>query len=534
MPFFYTIFTSLFDETNANAKWLYITDVTPYALAGVSSGDILGYAKVDLTTSDGTTTVYDNIGGSTPDLVRAVGDVSNRIPLPVDSDGNILKGTYTIRYVGVDSTGVHADFDQSYTVDYLTASPKIMSNLVIDCGNSRITSKDVTNYGTGYVSFTRQHKLYPPTTLSMSPYSTTTDTLVVTSIYTQTWAVEIITELVYDTISTLPFTRRISGVREFTVDCDTNLCKILCCLTNIKRTYDGLVNKNPTQAQYYKETIIEPTMENMVLFHEAQACGDVNKQARFKAAILDITDCGSDCGCPDADSDIPTQVLATSAVDFISVVDSPDNSITVTSSVSGNTTVYHTQVSAAIQNILSSVHDTTVSTATPATIQINTTGTDPRNYEINYIGAAPISSKQMEVQIYAFLNPDATSPYALLAPLYLKLEGSAWKASNVHSWAIGTSQPNDDTMTSLISVSNILTSGSYTNITAHAQAMGRGVNAGETLSKKFDVEVFYFSEAGAGQVTLRVLDETGAPYNLFDLFRQASPGFYISLTIYYN
>jgi hypothetical protein len=388
MPITFSI-TAVFDET-ATPPQLRITDTTDYAGQGVPDlTDLADKLKVTLLAADGTHVVYNNVTPGTYDIPLA-STRDNQIPiyLPLDSNGDILQGTYTVQLQFWDTTTPSEIQAQDFEYLFQCPCPKVKIEATVNCAKSQVTSEDVTDYGLYVTTLSRVHKVYPPPVLELSPYVSSGATITVTGIYTQTWTSEVTSTITYTYPDGHVTIIEVSGVKEFEVVCDDDGCKILCCLGNLNKTYNRLLAKNTTAAIEMWESTIAPAIKDIQLYMLAKQCGDETKAAMYLASIMAVTGCDgkcNDCG----QTDKPSYVTPVENTNNITVVDSPDLSIAVTNDVVGDTTTYHVQISDAIQTLLASMYNTTVSTDTPDYLEVVATGSNPKNYAVNYVGSNP-------------------------------------------------------------------------------------------------------------------------------------------------
>ena len=224
-----------------------IVDNTDYLAQGVDPNTyaITGFLKIDCELSSSTFSVYDNLsGGAGPDINIANG-TSNIIPiaLPRDSEGNILRGNYTLTYRVVAIDGVtDLELTQSFSFNYLVETPIICIDTQVNCSLSSAQSRDITDYiqaDATITSLSRAHTLYPPPASGQPNLTANLDTIIYTPVYTTSWQAEVITDITYLQTDGLIVVMQLSGVKNFQVTCDTTLSKALCCLSQINANYES-------------------------------------------------------------------------------------------------------------------------------------------------------------------------------------------------------------------------------------------------------------------------------------------------------
>lgn len=374
-------------------------DLTDYAGAGINAADCRGYIKVQLETSEGTTTIYDNLGGVTPDINLSVSTQNtSTIPLPYESVTKApLKGKYYITYEVYNVVALMGVATITYTYEYDFDYPEACIEVDVNCSASTITSRDETDYTIYMSTMTRTHTLYPPPASGASTLVAALQTIVYTNIYTTTWTAEISTDTTWILDNGLYVRGLVEGTKEFKVDCDTNLCKITCCLQDLYAEYNTLGITNPAKASIFKKNKIDPVTEYLVLFMVAQHCGDIDKLSEIKANIEKVSGCNDNCGCSTGK---PVLVVPAVGSSNNIIVDSPDTSIDVVPQVVGSTTYFHIQVSAILQTIInnfSSGNNYIVDTDTPTWLTVTASGTNPKTYTITYIDNTTVHPNFIEL-----------------------------------------------------------------------------------------------------------------------------------------
>lgn len=498
-----------------------INDTTDYVGQGVvldGSFAIAGRLAVYLTSASGTQTLYDNLLGVTPDIDPNIGPGNqNVINVARDINGNVLNGTYTVVY----QVDITPPTDPQYRVsattvyDYDQELPKICLTAVVNCVAALVTSYDETNYGPYATSVSRQHTLYPPPASPMAPITGTQQTLIAgPNIYDTTWTQEVIATITFTMPSGLIVIVEKAGSREFKVVCDVALSQIACCLDKLMKKYEALRCKNPVRAQDMYDTIIAPTLRAMTVYEAMIGAGKTDEAAYWYQQIITNSGCDESCGC---NSPGPNQIYPVLTSNNSFVVDSPDNSIKVVPEVIGNTTYYHIQVSTAIQNIINNFRNVTITTNTPAALQIVQTGTGSNiNYELNVIGsgAGTVLSEQNTLIII-----DGTT------------DGTNYLAWEVHDkgrtgnniqpftsqiYVVGQTLPNQATDLAIINVLSVPVTPAN-RFMVWTQINKSNLSLIPTNLKNIECECL-FVDFATGNITLRLYNpQNGNTYTLADL-----------------
>lgn len=526
---------SIIPTLNNVNSLIQVQDTTDYVGQGVpldGSWTISGYLKIDVTSASGASTIYNNIGGGTPDINPNTSSVnSSTINLPQDSSGNILNGSYTITYYVTLNDGV-VDYDATFmqTYDYDMTLPEACLTVSINCQASLLMSFDETDYGSYVSSLSRTHTLYPPPALNLPAITGSQAALQAgPNIYDNTWAQAISTTATYTFPDGLIAILLIEGSREFGVNCDIGLGKIFCCLDKLEKRYDRLTTQNPTAAAEMYEETVKPTQEAMLFYKSSLDCGDTNRAAYWYNQIIERSGCGEDCGCS---VDGPQQIYPLNASANSFVVDSPDFSIQVVPEVTGSTTTYHIQVSSAIQALINNMFSTTVSTTTPSYLQIVQTGTTTtRNYEINFIPTAITGGNNIVEKLFVIQPSEIATPDFLSFTQY-DLVNTGTKINHVGSQTVtlGTTVPNQASDIAVFVISGILVNGTD-HFTACACVMRSNTSLNLTSLKNIEAEIFWIDDT-IGTICLRLFNPiTGQPYRLNDIKGTTFDDIYIKFNV---
>jgi len=535
-----------FDRVNG---LVVIEDITDYAAQGVNVNvdTVEGFLKAEVNTGSGWQVFYNNLSGATPDIdppTNYINTTNINIPLI----GSLpLPANYRITYF----VDVNAGADQGteeFEYEYKFKDPEICINDTVDCQCSKITSVDVTNYAVPYatlVSTTRNHTLYPPPTSGISPLSANLVTLVYTPIYTGTWTSEVVATLTYLQDDGLYIEVELAGSREFVVSCDTTLSKIICCLTQIDKTYRNYLCKSQVKAENYAQTVVEPTWHYLTLFLAATTAGNQNKAAEAYQKILDYSGC-EDCKCNDSPS-LVTGCSGGGGNANVVVVESQDNSIDVTQSVIGGTTTFNIEVSSALQTLINNIGNSVNVVGVAPYITVTSAGSNPKVFTVAYTGPTPHTNQIVEKQIV--INPPdplSLNPNYMTLTVYEIANTGPNVAPTPHSYKLGFTTPNTQADKALIYVADFLDGTASKRFIAQAQLNKRfndsqvpanppqpPDSALSTVENVF-VQVLHTSvQSSTGNVVLRLVDAQGVPYELSKIALLMAPNkpFVISLTI---
>jgi hypothetical protein len=519
-----------------------VEDLTDYVGNGINLGttQVDGYLKITLNSSTGTSVIYDNLGGGTPDIDYNNSPIStSTINLPVDANGYAVQGTYTIEYnINVYLTAAPNPpiYNLTRTNTYLLQQDKPVVCLAADvnCAASSITSYDTTVYGT-YSTVARVHTLYPPPASGYIPVVGSQATLSSgTPIVDKTWTQEVQSTVTYTYPSGMIFIVYVEGVREIPVVCDFGMSKIFCCLKKVFDRYNTLQTRNITAADAMFEDTVKPMLEAMVMYNAALTAGNSSSASFYYNQTIQISGCGEDCGCTGS---APQVVNPSAGATNIVIVDSPDNSISVTPVIVGNTTTYEIQVSSTIQNALNALKNTAVTTTTPTKLNItsNTVG-NTITYNIDYVsGTNPLgyglSSKVITIDTtIAGVFPN---PYLPITWSNIISVGTGINAVGSHTISLGQNPTNTGTDYALINVGGILSTPTNA-FNVSAQVMSKYSSVTPTIAYDLACEILHCNTT-TGNMTLRLINPiTGQPLKLSQLVVSGGNSYnkiIISLTI---
>lgn len=507
---------------------LTVTDATDYVGLGLDPSLALGYIKFT------GATLYDNLGGGTPDIDNGVSpDNTSDIPLPRETDGSIKNGTYYLTYQVI-YNGVEADgftYERPFVLDY--TSPIVQITLDVDCTNSRLTSRDVTVYPATCELESRVHTIQPPVLSGLSNQVTSAASNVYQGITTGPWqsAVEstILTRFEPPTVFLLEETIRGFQIPEGgVITCDTTLCKVLCCLIEIKQQRETArcdygVN-NPTYIAL--DNKVKAITENITYFYAAERCADTVKAALFLSEIKRVSGCSDNCNCS-AGKIIP--IVATPGTTQNFAVDSPDLSIDVTSDVVGNLTTFHVEVA---QDIIDSIKTYVVAAGTNITVSSATVGTTT-TFTVNAPNATGTPSNRYYTRGKIAWNPSWATPGQ---PLYLFTADELQKtgiAFKTPTYGLGTSPPALAGQIVVIGVSAFWATGvpAASKFTCQANIMQYNTGSDFTILKNVECEIFKISTS-TDAFTIRLVDpsKSNAPLTFGDL--NTAQVYYLQISIH--
>lgn len=281
-----------------------------YTVAAGTTGTTIKYAKVGANVVSTPVTPAPNQWISTKWDIDGVVDsaLENVLPidLPLNSDGTIVKGTYTISYqsfiLGVGQLLITKTYNFQYD------SPKIAISQVVNCLAPLFTTSDITNYivNTVMPTISRVHTLnYPYNTSNLPVAPPVTGGITFSApFYSGTQTTDIESTLTYVFPDGLIVSDYITGRKEILVDCSF-VCKIYCCLRALLTRKEAARGVNQTAFDECSKKLGEIT-DLLTMIELAQSCGKSQDINSYTATIQWIADCTEDCTCSDGEPKLVT------------------------------------------------------------------------------------------------------------------------------------------------------------------------------------------------------------------------------------
>uniref|UniRef100_A0A6M3MG07 Uncharacterized protein n=1 Tax=viral metagenome TaxID=1070528 RepID=A0A6M3MG07_9ZZZZ len=260
-----------------------------YVNYGVTVADVRGIIKIVGPSG----TIYQNSGYltddfSSPDINGNTSTWSkSSIALPVDSDGYVLKGTYTFYYKFSKDAGVSLECTISKSIDYQYTSPTVVIGVTSSCEYSTLTAKDNTVYAITHETVAispindldtdRDVKVQYPITSGQSTLTGHTQSYTAgPNMWGGTYGISVETDLVYNLEAWSVYTwfsvnDTISGETTHTIECDDCSCQVYLCVVNL--TEKKVTNvSNKREHDRYSE-LIDEILQNWMLYQMSERCG---------------------------------------------------------------------------------------------------------------------------------------------------------------------------------------------------------------------------------------------------------------------
>jgi len=279
-------------------KSIVITDETDYAGQSINLADVRGV----LTMRDpGGNIFYQNTDFGTPDVDADVSLSTSEISLPLDSEGEVKRGSYTVIYT-IDVSGT--TYVKTFEYDYSFDLPTPVLDFTVNINAAQVKSVDNTNYGDFLTSLTRLQTVKYPQSLDpvIADETSSLKTFVVGSpIYTKTWTSILESTVEFTLADGLCIKAVLKAVEDLNVTKSLSLCESVDCLKALAVKYEEAKCNNPSLAKSLEKKIILASYYYM-LAKEYEYCGEEEKSIEYCVKIKDIAASeGCDCGCSEDD-----------------------------------------------------------------------------------------------------------------------------------------------------------------------------------------------------------------------------------------
>lgn len=360
-------------DQNLSNGFITVTIIDFWTAEGIDPADVevaWGFTGPDIVE-------YRTAGIGNPGNIFPAVSLSESAPLPTTGSGVVQQGDYVVTIIARVSppSPFPADYEPTPTTHNLCPEiPEISLVPDINCNAAWVTVNDQTQWeAQGWTVDSRELTLNYPLPTQHAPITASGPSVTTQgeSIYRGRWTVQGDFSITKGNLSV-----DISGYHAFDVECSAESCKRWCqTRTWFTRWLTARSAGNDAEERRLWE-VISRLVELNVMIDQSQACGASNLTAQLSLEFANLAgDCG--CGC-EGEPDIITPIfgtgggtmwlpvqgtgivitagsgtytfavspalLATISSLYNTVVDSPDGSVTVTSTTSGLTTTYHLSV----------------------------------------------------------------------------------------------------------------------------------------------------------------------------------------------
>lgn len=283
------------------------------SIGGLTDGVTYFVVLVDSNTFKLATTRANALAGTAVNLTSTSGtsyiDANHvTLNLPINADGNIVPGVYTIRVTLFDAAATSTQVYRDFVFDYTYASPTIsLSGSYSVINPVQLTSTDNTDYVVGGVtpSITRTHTLFYPQNLGS--YQVTTASLTTGGFYQgnpATHRITLLSVLEYafatgyysDTTSSLVtwyVADSLDGDNEIRVFGDSKGCDLYCCLKALQQRVASAIGTISYNELKQKFEYASALAAQITRAYECDKVDDVNT---IRSEFDRVTGCSNTCG----------------------------------------------------------------------------------------------------------------------------------------------------------------------------------------------------------------------------------------------
>lgn len=366
---------------NDTTPQLVLTDTTDYGAQSIMPAD----DPNGIITANGPAGMfYNNTNFGAPDLPDPLTTTTNSItiPLPLDGNGNLLKGNYSVTYTVRVTDLTQASLTSPVkNINYEKPTASVVMS--VDLGAPLLTTDDQTGYTIDTIqpTITRDHDLFYPASFNRPSVQgtakvVTTNVILVTPGQTVAYTSTLAATTSYDYGDGITLTDLVNGQGQLDIVGNQNICQVYCCLNAAFDRYIAESRSNSRRAIEVREQWEQATAAAVNLDY-AIRCGKTTDANEIIQEIRRVLDCDDDCDCGDE----PQLVVGmSSAAGSVTVV--AGSGITVTSTMGGGTTEYTVSMDAALLSKLNVLRNAIVVAGTNVTVTSVTVG-DEITYTVN-------------------------------------------------------------------------------------------------------------------------------------------------------
>ena len=345
------LFSTKFNAVPVIDKFVF-TDLSPYSTEGIALTDVKGVFKIEGPGG----IIYNNTNFAAPDIIASTSLVFGSVSIPLDVNGAILTGNYTITYTARVGGGVQpGDYVKKSIVYYCYVSPVGNIDVTNSVRLAKVTSKDMTSYPVAGVmpTITRVQTLYYPSSLVLAPTISNLVQIQLSypNVYTGTYTGNLSSVASYVFSDGLLVDYLITAVDETIVDNKT-LCDIYCGVKNLAN--DMLAAKST--GDFGKAGKIQETLSLVsilfTLYDDAITCGKESDASNWLNQIILLANIVTGCGCT---GDAPVLVIPDGgggASGTVSVIGDASFGTAVTSVTVGPATTYTVRLTQAYKDLI--------------------------------------------------------------------------------------------------------------------------------------------------------------------------------------
>lgn len=371
-------------------KQNFFTDNSDYTGQGINPNDITGSFQAKINGQ----IFYDNLANyqsnTFADIVLSSSSTNaTLIQLPLNPDGTVVQGTYTVLYQVWDSNNsTTSTVTETFVFTY--ASPTVVVSGSVDVNTPLLTEYDNTVYVVNSVTpspLTRVATItYPPILINnvlTTPTPTVGSTAITTSnlFYAPTVVtMSVVTNLTY-TFSNFQVVDKVSGEIPFCIDA-TGLCRLVCGLNN----FYNLVESNPNDCEL-EETFCY-LCSLYILIVGLQGCGKGKFISRLIREMNNTAGFSDYCNaCNDSVQQVVGIGGLVNAYNNINL----DGYINISNVISGNTNTFTYALAPSFVDLVNSILGATLLAGDNIVLSSSTSGANT-TWTINALGTTVISN----------------------------------------------------------------------------------------------------------------------------------------------
>lgn len=375
-------FTAEFQLDNAT-KQIILTDTTDYVGQGIIGGD--GPAGI-ITATGPAGIFYSNTNFGDADVPAPLTSPTSTktIALPIDGSGNILQGTYSVKYTVKLVTGDSSQAEKTTVKSINYTKPVADVEMTVNLGAPLLTSDDLTDYTIDLItpSIVYDHDIFYPASLSVDPIQgaskiVTTNVIFIVAGQVLAYTSTVVATTTYDYGDGITVTDEVTGNGQIDIDGDATVCQLYCCM---RAAFNRYLRESTTDSRRAQETLeqLNEASSLLLLLDVSIRCGKTEDTNDYALQIKEVLDCNDDCECGDE----PQLVIGSGSTFGMVVVDEGPG-ITVVSVSGGGLTTYTVSMQSDLLDKLNASFNTTLIQGTDITISSVVDGSGNIAYTIN-------------------------------------------------------------------------------------------------------------------------------------------------------
>lgn len=369
-------------------------DTTDYASESIATSDVIGALKI---VDPNGNTVHETVLPAF-DIDVDAQDYIDSIELPTDSNGDVLKGNYSVIYtIRVSGAVQPGDYSSTFLYKFCYENVILDIDLTVELITAKLTSTDNTSYPQEVTNTTRTHTVHPPSGLDPLewPVQTVSTKSNVYSkdgnkIATKTWTGKVVNILELTYTDSLIVDVTVSGDSERDIKDDINICSLQCNMRALIDRYYKAIGTDTVNADRIYKDQVAPASIGAFMYTSNIACGNFDKAEEYYQDVLRFTGSQPDCEC--ADSEEPQIIFAASGGGggniYVVEACNTNNALSVNTTVLGDTTTYEICFNNTLFTKLSNLTETVVTSIDSSVTVTSSTVSGIKTYDLSVVAAA--------------------------------------------------------------------------------------------------------------------------------------------------